>query len=75
MKYGRVVYRKVLARMALMDVSKTEVAQRLGVSYSTLQNKLCGVTDFTLTEALSIKSLLSSPEPLEDMFQRAETEA
>ena len=75
MKYGKVVYRKVLARMALMDISKTEVAQRMGVSYSTLHNKLCGVTDFTLSEARLVKELLGSQEPLEDIFQRAETEA
>lgn len=75
MKYGKMVYRKLLARMALMDISKTEVAQRIGVSYTTLYNKLCGVTDFTLSEALLIKNLLSCEEALEDIFQRAETEA
>lgn len=75
MKYGNVIYRKVVARMALMNISKAEVAGKIGVSYSTLQNKLRGVTDFTLPEALSIKSLLCCKEPLEEVFQRFETEA
>lgn len=72
MKGGRVVYRRIAARMALMDLKKTELAQLLGISYSTLQNKLCGVTEFTFSEVLRIKRLLCLSCPLEEAFERFE---
>ena len=74
MKGGKIIYRKIVARMALMNLSKAELAGRVGISYSTLQNKLCGVSDFTLSEALHIKQLLNFPDTLEDIFVRYETE-
>ena len=74
MKGGKIIYRKIVARMALMNLSKAELASRVGISYSTLQNKLCGVSDFTLSEALHIKQLLNFPDAVEDIFVRYETE-
>jgi len=42
------------------------------MSYSSLQNKLCGVSDFTLPQAMAIKRLLNFSAPLEDIFERCD---
>lgn len=72
MKNTKIIYRKLAARMALMDLKKTEVAGMLGISYSSLHNKLCGVTDFTLTEVLRLKKLLCVTGPIEETFEKYE---
>ena len=72
MKCGKIVYRKVLARMALMDMNKREVARRIGMCYSSFQNKLCGTSDFTLQQAMAIKRLLNFDETLEEIFVRCD---
>lgn len=72
MKKSKIIYRKLAARMALMDLKKTEVARLLGISYSSLHNKLCGVTEFTLSEALRIRELLCLSAPLEEAFEKYE---
>lgn len=72
MKNSKIIYRKLAARIALMDLRKTEVARMLGISYSSLHNKLCGVTEFTLSEVLRLKSLLCVTGPIEDAFEKYE---
>ena len=72
MKNSKIIYRKLAARMALMDLRKTEVARMLGISYSSLQNKLCGVTEFTLSEALFLRQLLWMTAPIEEAFEKYE---
>lgn len=67
-----VIYRKLAARMALMDVKKTELASMLGISYSSLQNKMRGRSKFTLDEALRIRQLLCLSGPLEEVFEKYE---
>ena len=72
MKKNNIVYRKLAARMTLLNVTKTEVARMLGISYSSLQNKLCGVTEFTLSEALYLRQLLWMTAPIEEAFEKYE---
>lgn len=72
MKKSNIVYRKLAARMTLLNITKAEVARMLGVSYSTLQNKLCGVTEFTLSEALYLRRLLWMTAPIEEAFEKYE---
>lgn len=70
MRTDPIVYRKLVARIALLGLTRREVAQQLGVSYGTLHNKLCAITPFTLDEAIHLKKLLALPGALEDCFQR-----
>ena len=72
MRIDSIVYRKVVARIALLGLTRREVADRLGVSYGTLHNKLCAITPFTLNEALQIKELLAFPCNVEDAFERCD---
>ncbi len=70
MRTDSIVYRKVVARIALLGLTRREVADRLGVSYGTLHNKLCAITPFTLNEAIQIKAMLAMPGALEEAFER-----
>jgi len=72
MRSDTIVYRKLVARIALLGLTRREVADRLGITYGTLHNKLCAITPFTLNEAIQIKALLSIPGTLEDAFQRCD---
>lgn len=68
----KIVYRKIAARMTLLDLKKTEVARMLGISYSSLHNKLCGVSEFSLEEVLHLKQLLCITGPVEEAFEKYE---
>ncbi len=70
MNSDTVVYRKIVARIAMLGLTRREVADRLGVSYGTLHNKLCNITPFTLQEAILIKSMLGMTGTLEDAFEK-----
>ena len=70
MRTDPIVYRKLIARIALLGLTRREVARQLGISYSTLHNKLCAITPFTLDEAIQLKRMLALPGALEDSFQR-----
>ena len=70
MTTDNIVYRKIVARIALLGLTRREVAEQMGVSYGTLHNKLCAVTPFTLDEAIRLKQLLAMPGSLEDGFER-----
>ena len=70
MRTDTIVYRKLVARIALLGLTRREVADQLGVSYGTLHNKLCAITPFTLNEAIQIKAMLDLPGSLEEAFER-----
>ena len=70
MRTDSIVYRKLVARIALLGLTRREVADQLGVSYGTLHNKLCAITPFTLNEALQIKAMLDITGALEEAFER-----
>ena len=70
MRTDSIVYRKLVARIALLGLTRRQVADQLGVSYGTLHNKLCAITPFTLNEAIQIKTMLAMPGTLEEAFQR-----
>lgn len=69
MNTDNIQYRGIVARLALLGLTKKELADRLGISYGTLHNKLCHVTPFTLDECLQIKQILGLPE-IESAFKR-----
>ena len=65
-----IIYRKIVARIDLLGLTRHDVADKLGISYGTLHNKLCGITPFTLDEAIAVKTMLSIPGTLEDAFEK-----
>lgn len=50
-------------------------AEFLGVSEKTVQNKISGKTDFTLSEALKTCNFICQGYKLEFVFERTENEA
>ena len=67
-----IVYRRVRALMFMRDITIAEFAEKLGISKSALFNKLHGEAPFTLEEALKIKAILGTDEPIERLFAHEE---
>ena len=63
-------YRLLLARMSLSGLRSSDVAERLGISFSTMRNKIKGVAPFTLEEAIRIRQILETDERLEVLFEK-----
>ncbi len=72
MRTDSIIFRKIVARIALLGLTRRQVADQLMVSYGTLHNKLCGITPFTLDEAIALKNLLNIPGSLEDAFEKVD---
>ena len=64
------MYQIIESRLALLGISKKELAQALGISYHTLLLKLQGKSSFTLDEALAVKELIRASESVEELFCR-----
>ena len=73
MRTDSIVYRKITARIAEMGWTRREIADQLGVSYGTLHNKLCAITQFTWDEVRTLKTILGWQGTLEDMLTRYDT--
>lgn len=63
------------AAMAMKRISALAIAQLINVSEKTVNNKLSGVSEFTLPEALSIKSNLFPEYDLCYLFAQTERTA
>jgi|GEM_PF-516346 len=75
MKDTPFVYYRIVRRIALLGLTRRQVADRLGVSYGTLHNKLYAITPFTLDEAIQLKQMLAIPSTLEEAFELFPKEA
>lgn len=53
------------------NLSKREIAKKLGMTYNTLLLKLSGKATFTLDEALKLKEILESSLSIEELFDPA----
>lgn len=65
-------YELVHGYIRLAGYTLDEVAEELGISRRTLENKIRGSSDFTLCEALLIKQIVG--RPIEEIFQVKEEE-
>ena len=64
------MYRILRAEMVKTDISVKELAMKIDITERSLRNKINGVTDFTLTEALKIRPIVSPNMSLEDLFKK-----
>lgn len=71
-KHERVFPRLTMA-LVLKDVEMTELANAIGISYSSLLNKMTGRNDFTLREALVIKEYIAYNGTVETLFAKKES--
>lgn len=67
-----VEYPELIAGMAKMQLTRTAVAKRLGITPRTLYAKLSGETDFTLSEANAIQSTFFPDTKMEVLFARSD---
>jgi len=63
------MFRNLEAELARKSITKTKVAQELGLTLGTLSLKLNGKSNLTLSEALKIKKILNVVIPLEELFE------
>lgn len=62
-------YMKLLGRIRANGMTQSDVAQKIGVSPTTLNKKLRGHTDFTQSEIRDLCSVLSIPgDEIPDYF-------
>ena len=66
------MYNLLKSKFTLCGKSKKDISKNIEMPYQTFINKLSGKTDFTLDEAIAIKTTLSeyAPEPLEILFAK-----
>lgn len=64
------MHRVLKAEMVRADISVKELALKIGKTERSLRNKINGITDFTITEALTIRLEVSPDMPLEELFRK-----
>lgn len=62
------MYKELNAELARIGWDKKQLAEKIGMSYSTLITKLRGEAPLKLDEAISIKRVIGSTMPLESLF-------
>lgn len=63
------MYPNLRAEMARKNITSAELANRLGISTSTMSTKMNGKYPFTLDEAKSIKTALKTELSVEELFE------
>lgn len=69
------MYRNLEAELARQDITKTKIAQELGITLGTLSLKLNGKYKLTLPEAIKIKKILNVDLPIEYLFETKDIRA
>jgi plasmid maintenance system antidote protein VapI len=62
------MYRHIASQLILSGISKRELAEKLGISFDSLNKKLISKSDFTLDEAIELKRLLNTNASIEMLF-------
>lgn len=65
------MYPNLKAEMARISMTALELAELIGMPYSTLNQKLSGKSEFTVGEAFKIRKALGVNIPVEELFKRA----
>lgn len=65
------MYINLLAEMSRKNISRTELADKTGIKYTTLTDKLNGKTNFTVEEAIKIRKSAFSEFEYEYLFYKS----
>lgn len=68
------MYRNLEAELARKQISRKEIAEKLGITATTLSFKLNGKSELSLAECVEIKRLLDTEEPLDYLFAQDEAQ-
>ena len=66
------MYSNLIGLMAIRKVAKTTLASAMGINRSTLDNKLEGKSQFTLSEMFFIQHKFFPDVPEEKLFEKTE---
>ena len=69
------MYRILRIEMYKRDITISALAKELDIAEKTLRNKINGVTEFTWSEVLSIRKLVSPDMSLDELFQKEDSVA
>lgn len=64
------MHRILKAEMVRADITIKQLAMKIGITERSLRNKINGVTEFTLSESIKIKNILSIEMSLEELFEK-----
>ena len=64
----KLIYPVLSAVMRNKKITLYDIARELNVTYMTVYNKMTGVTDWTLKEAVKIKGILNYKESIDTLF-------
>lgn len=67
---GECVYLQVMVQMYLRGWNSQELAEKAGMTYSSMRRKLRGIAPFRLEEARRIQQALGCDMSLDDLFAR-----
>lgn len=68
----KVIYPELIGGLAMRSITKTKVAETLGISPRTLYSKLVGETEFTLSEANVIQRQFFPDVRQDKLFRRSD---
>lgn len=68
------MYRNLEAELARKQISRKELAEKLGITATTLSFKLNGKSELSLAECVEIKRLLGTEEPIDYLFAQDEAQ-
>jgi hypothetical protein len=63
------MYKNLISEIAIRKIAKTDIATALSVSRDTLENKLRGITDFKVSEAVFIHEKFFPDLDYQELFQ------
>ena len=67
------MYRNLEAELARKRVSRKWLAEKLGITATTLSFKLNGKSELSLAECVEIKRLLNIDVPIEYLFEQTDS--
>lgn len=64
------MYKKLIGEIAVRKIAKTEIASKMGIDRSTLENKLTGKSKFTISEMFFIQTMFFPDTKPEELFEK-----
>lgn len=64
------MHRILKAEMVRANITVKQLAMKAGITERSLRNKINGVTEFTISESIKIKNILSIDMSLEELFEK-----
>lgn len=64
------MFKHLLGQIVEAGLTREYIANELGISPSSLSNKLTGKTEFRISECCKIKNILNYENSLDELFQK-----